>query len=134
MPSGNPENDRGQPSIREAALFGLCPQCGAKTLFEGVAQFAPRCRACGLDLARFNVGDGPAAFLTLIIGALVLGMALWLDAAVRPPMWVHALIWVPFTGAAVIYGLRVAKAALLASEYRNRAGEGRVGGDRADEP
>ena len=30
----------------------------------------PRCRACGLDFARFNVGDGPAAFLTLIVGAL----------------------------------------------------------------
>ena len=28
----------GQPGLVPAALFGLCPQCGAKTLFEGVAQ------------------------------------------------------------------------------------------------
>ena len=117
----------GQPSIREAALFGLCPQCGARTLFEGVAQFAPRCRACGLDLSKFNVGDGPAAFLTLIIGGLIVGLALWLEIAVMPPLWVHALLWIPLTFVLVIYGLRVAKATLLASEYRNKAGEAGLG-------
>ena len=130
MPSGEQrDTEEGQPGIREAALFGLCPQCGARTLFEGVAQFAPRCRACGLDFDKFNVGDGPAAFLTLIIGAVTVGLAIWLDIAVRPPFWVHALIWIPFTAVAVVYGLRVAKAALLASEYVNRAGEGRQRGE-----
>ena len=123
MTGPTPDNQRGQPSIREAALFGLCPQCGARTLFEGVAQFAPRCRACGLDLSTFNVGDGPAAFLTLIIGGLIVGLALWLEIAVTPPFWVHALLWIPLTFVLVIYGLRVAKAALLASEYQNKAGE-----------
>ena len=123
MTGQQPDDQRGQPSIREAALFGLCPQCGAKTLFEGVAQFAPRCQACGLDLSKFNVGDGPAAFLTLIIGGLIVGLALWLEVAVTPPFWVHALLWIPLTFVLVVYGLRVAKAALLASEFRNRAGE-----------
>ena len=53
------------PKLAEAALFGLCPRCGARTLFAGWTRFADNCRACGLDLTRFNVGDGPAAFLTL---------------------------------------------------------------------
>ena len=65
------QNTEGQPGVIPAALFGLCPQCGARGLFDGVAKFAPKCRACGLDFTTFNVGDGPAAFLTLIIGALV---------------------------------------------------------------
>ena len=115
--------EKGQPGLVSAALFGLCPQCGAKTLFAGVAQFAPRCRACGLDLSTFNVGDGPAAFLTLIIGGLIVGLALWLEIAMTPPFWVHALLWIPLTFVLVVYGLRVAKAALLASEYQNKAGE-----------
>lgn len=110
-------------SLLRSTAFGLCPKCGSHTLFDGVVKFADRCRVCGLNLSRFNVGDGPAGFLTLIIGALVVGLALWLDAAVRPPFWVHALIWIPFTTAAVLLGLRVAKAALLVSEYRNKAGE-----------
>ena len=56
-----------------AALRGLCPRCGDATLFAGLATFAPNCRACGLDFAAFNVGDGPAAFLIFIVGGLVVG-------------------------------------------------------------
>lgn len=123
MPAGEPETTGGQPSIREAALLGLCPRCGGKTLFDRGIQFADSCRTCGLDYGRFNVGDGPAAFLTLVIGALITGLAIWLELTVRPPLWVHALIWMPLTAIAVVFGLRIAKAALLASEYRNDAKE-----------
>lgn len=118
-----PETIGGQPGFVPAALFGLCPQCGARTLFGGVASFAPECRACGLDLSAFNVGDGPAAFLTLIIGALVTGLALWLELTWHPPFWVHIILWVPFTALAVVWGLRVGKAALLAIEYQRKAHE-----------
>lgn len=113
----------GQPGIAKAALFGLCPQCGAKTLFAGLARFADRCENCGLDYTGFNVGDGPAALLTLGIGALIIILALMLDTAFRPPFWVHAIIWVPVTAAMTVYSLRVSKAALLAAEHHNRAKE-----------
>ncbi|TNE45954.1 MAG: DUF983 domain-containing protein [Sphingomonadales bacterium] len=119
----SPEQTKGQPGIRQAALFGLCPRCGQRTLFDGMVKFADRCSSCKLDITRFNVGDGPAGFLTLIIGALIIILALWLDVAASPPFWVHALIWIPFTFAAVIVGLRFSKAALLAAEFRNKAGE-----------
>ena len=108
------------------AISGRCPQCGAATLFDGVIRFAPKCRACGLDLSAFNVGDGPAAFLTLIIGALVVAGAVTLELTVSPPFWVHVLLWLPITTGAVVGSLRVAKAALLQSEYRNAAREGRI--------
>ena len=112
----------GQPGIIPAALFGLCPQCGARGLFDGVTKFAPKCRACGLDFSKFNVGDGPAAFLTLIIGALVVVLAISLELAWHPPFWVHVVLWVPFTAAAVIWGLRAGKSALLAAEFQRKAG------------
>lgn len=118
----NPENG-GQPGIASAALFGLCPRCAERSLFDGIAQFAPACRECSLDFAQFNVGDGPAAFLTLIIGALIVGLALWLEVAVHPPFWVHIMLWIPLTTAAVIWGLRVGKSALLAAEYQRKAAE-----------
>jgi uncharacterized protein (DUF983 family) len=118
---------KGQPSLGEAALFGLCPRCGSKTLFDGAIRFAQRCRVCGLDFSSFNVGDGPAAFLTLLIGGLVTGLALWLQLAVDPPFWVHVVLWVPLTALAVVFGLRGAKAALLYAEYSRGARE--AGGD-----
>lgn len=120
-----PEQTKGQPGKAEAALFGLCPRCGARTLFAGWTRFADRCRTCGLDFSAFNVGDGPAAFLTLIVGAVVVALALWLQLSVEPPWWVHVILWIPLTTIGVMGGLRVSKAALLQSEYRNKAGEGR---------
>jgi uncharacterized protein (DUF983 family) len=118
-----PDIHEGQPGIAKAALFGLCPKCSAKTLFAGPARFAERCGNCGLDYAAFNVGDGPAALLTLVIGAVIIVLALMLDSAARPPFWVHVIIWVPVTAAMTVYSLRVSKGALLAAEYRNHAGE-----------
>jgi uncharacterized protein (DUF983 family) len=120
------KDTKGQPGIASAALFALCPQCGAKGLFAGLTKFADRCKGCGLDLAAFNVGDGPAAFLTLIIGALVLALAMTLELSLSPPFWVHVLLWVPFTAGAVIWGLRAGKAALLAVEFQRKAGQGKL--------
>jgi len=116
-------NSEGQPAAAQAALLGLCPRCGAKTLFGGLASFAPRCSACDLDYSAFNVGDGPAAFLTMIIGALVVVLALWLEFSFHPPIWVHAILWIPLTAAAVLYGLRLCKAWLLQAEYWRKAKE-----------
>ena len=106
-------------------MRGLCPDCGAPTLFAGVATFADRCASCGLDFSRYNVGDGPAAFLTLIVGAAMLTLAMVVEIKLTPPMWVHVVLWFPLTFAAVIGSLRVAKAALLIAEHRNQAREGR---------
>ena len=69
-----------------------------------------------------EVADRASSFVTM---AAALVLALWLQVSVGPPWWVHVLLWVPLTTAGVIFGLRVAKAALLQSEYHNRAGEGR---------
>ena len=109
------------------AFAGRCPRCGARTLFAGLTRFAPRCRACGLDFAAFNVGDGPAAFLILLVGALVTGLAIALELAAQPPGWVHVLLWPPIILAAVLGSLRISKAALLALEYRHSAREGEIG-------
>lgn len=120
------------PAIAEVALKGLCPRCGRPLLFAGWVKFADRCSGCGLDFTRFNVGDGPAAFLTLILGALVVAGAITLELTLHPPLWLHMLIWIPVTAAGVIWSLRVAKAALLAAEYRNAAREGCIDESRSD--
>ena len=114
------------PDVVAAALKGLCPRCGAPTLFAGTARFAERCRACGLDFSSFNVGDGPAAFLTLGLGTIVTILALVVDAVFRPAWWVHALLWLPITVGLILVSLRIAKAALIGAEYRNAAREGRI--------
>ena len=114
------------PPVTESAFRGACPRCGAPSLFSGWVKFADRCPSCGLDYGAFNVGDGPAAFLTLIVGAIVVILSVGLELAAEPPLWLHLLIWPPVTLLLVIFSLRWAKGALLALEYRNAAREGRL--------
>lgn len=116
----------GAPTSAAAALKGLCPRCGARTLFAGPVAFAPRCRLCGLDFTSFNVGDGPAALLTLVLGAVVIAGAAILQVSADPPLWLQLALWIPVTAIAVVFALRAAKAALLSLEYRNAAREGRI--------
>lgn len=113
------------PSLAAASLEGLCPRCAARSLFGGLTRFAPTCPSCGLDFASYNVGDGPAAFLILIVGAIVAVGAILLDQMAGPPWWIH-IIWLPVAGGLTIYGLRVGKAALIYQEHKHRAREGRL--------
>ena len=108
-----------------AAGAGECPRCGERSLFDGWVRFASKCRKCGLDFDSFNVGDGPAAFLILIVGAIVVAGAITLELAAEPPFWVHS-VWIPVAAGLTIGGLRIAKAWLLGQEYRHRAREGRI--------
>ena len=119
-------NAKSSTPLVRAAVQARCPRCENAPLFDGWVRFAPRCRACGLDFDKFNVGDGPAAFLILIIGALITALALMLQLGAHPPFWVHIILWVPITTALVILCLRASKAALLILEYRNQAREGRI--------
>jgi uncharacterized protein (DUF983 family) len=120
------QGTEGRPPLAKAALFGLCPECGARTLFAGPISFANRCTACGLDFSRFNVGDGPAALLIMLIGAIVVPLALWMHFAVHPPIVVHFILWPLLVLALTLGGLRVAKGGLIAAEHQREGREGRL--------
>ncbi|MEK6542157.1 MAG: DUF983 domain-containing protein [Pseudomonadota bacterium] len=120
-----PPSSEGQRSLSESALLGLCPACGARGLFSGVVRFSDRCGTCGLDYSSYNVGDGPAALLIMLVGAIVVTGAVSLQLSQHPPFWVHILLWVPISTALVVGLLRVAKAALLITEHRRQARDGR---------
>ena len=107
------------------ALKGACPRCGQAPLFRSAVSFAPRCAGCGLDFDSFNVGDGPAAFLILVVGAILTVSAVVFDLSVSPRWWAH-LVWLPVGLLLTLGGLRLAKAWLIAQEYAHRAREGRI--------
>ncbi len=114
------------PAPLDGALRGLCPRCGAPTLFAGLLRFADRCAICALDYRSFNVGDGAAAFLILIIGALVSLIAIIVELKWSPSLVVHLALWIPLTLILTMGSLRIAKGLLLALEYKNAAREGRI--------
>jgi uncharacterized protein (DUF983 family) len=114
------EADRYPPvPILAASLRCRCPRCGQGKLFDGLLNVAPRCGACGLDLAAQDAGDGPAVFVVLILGALVVGLALFVEAKFAPPFWVHLVLWTPVVIGGAIAMLRPLKAWLIAMQYRH---------------
>ena len=77
------------------------------------------CPACGLDLSAEDAGDGPAVFLVLVLGALAVGIAAWLEIEFAPPIWVHLAVLTPLIIGGAIGLLRPLKAAMIALQYRN---------------
>lgn len=101
-----------------------CPRCGRGPLFKGYLTVRERCPTCGLDYGFADSGDGPAVFITLIAGFIVLGGALALEIAARPPMWVHAILWLPLGILVPLAILRPLKASMIRQQYRTDAGAG----------
>jgi len=110
----------------EAGLKGRCPRCGEGRLFSGLLSVAPRCGVCGLDNSFADAGDGPAVFVILIIGFVVVGLALWMEVTINPPLWVHFMLWIPLTVVLCLAALRLIKGVLITLQYRNKAAEGRL--------
>jgi uncharacterized protein (DUF983 family) len=104
-----------------AGLRCRCPRCGQGPLFAGLLALRERCRVCGLDLQKADPGDGPAVFIILILGALVVTGALLLESLAGPPLWLHMAIWPVVIVAGAIAMLRPAKALLIALQFRNKA-------------
>jgi uncharacterized protein (DUF983 family) len=114
------------PSTLQASLLGRCPRCGQGKLFDGYLSIAPGCSACGQSFREFDVGDGAASLVILVVGAIVCGLALWVEFTFQPPLWVHAVLWAPVIAILTFVFLRLTKSALLVLQYKHKAGEGRV--------
>jgi uncharacterized protein (DUF983 family) len=109
-----------EPSALSAGLRCRCPACGEAPLFGGFLAVRSPCPACGADLSAQDSGDGPVAFIILIVGGIVVGLALITEVKYGPPVWLHLLLWLPLTMALVLALMRPFKAMLIALQYKHR--------------
>src|SRR5690348_14290485 len=84
-----------EPNPVLAGLACRCPRCGKGKMFSGFLGLKPRCEACGLDYSFVDAGDGPAVFVILFAGFVVVGAALVVEMRYAPPLWLHAALWLP---------------------------------------
>jgi uncharacterized protein (DUF983 family) len=108
------------PSALATGLRGRCPACGQGPLFEGFLAVRHKCPNCGTDLSAQDSGDGPAAFIILIVGAIVLAAALITEVMWQPPVWLHLLLWLPLTVIGVLGLMRPFKGLLIALQFKHR--------------
>ena len=128
MGSGNADGAwrLNKPSPYLAGVRCRCPRCGRGRLFTGFLTLAPRCESCGLDYGFADAGDGPAVFVILIAGFLVVAAAVIVEFVWRPPYWVHAILWIPMILAVTLGLLRPLKGLLVALQFHHQAEEGRL--------
>ncbi len=108
----------------KTGLACRCPRCGRGRIFSGFLKIADRCPVCGLDLGGEDAGDGPAVFIILFMGALVVLLALLTEAWFSPPYWVHLVLWGPLILVGSLLLMRPFKGIMVALQYRHKAGEG----------
>jgi len=113
-----------------AGLSCACPRCGGGRLFQGFVTVRPRCDVCGLDYGFADAGDGPAVFIMLLAGFIVVAAALVTEVLYQPPFWVHAALWLPLIAVVTLGPLRPMKGLMITLQYYHKAAESRFGGGR----
>ncbi|MBN8981454.1 MAG: DUF983 domain-containing protein [Rhizobiales bacterium] len=109
-----------------AGLGCRCPRCGKGKLYNGYLTLRPRCDVCGLDYSFMDSGDGPAIFIIMIAGFIVVGAALIVEIKYQPPFWLHAALWFPLILAVTLWPLRAMKSLLLALQFHHKAAPGEL--------
>jgi uncharacterized protein (DUF983 family) len=114
-------------------LRARCPGCGEGRLYAGFLDLAPRCEHCGLDYSFADSADGPAVFVILISGFIVVFAALIVEFVYAPPYWLHAVLWLPLIVVTTLLPLRPMKGLMIALQYHHKAAEGRLSGGEGSE-
>jgi uncharacterized protein (DUF983 family) len=120
VPDESPTEKKGQPGLVSAALSGLCPKCGERTLFAAPARLADECGRCGLDIINLEHGGRFVGVLTMLLALVLIMTALAVDEWLHPPLWASLLFWVPVTAASVLGALRFYKTMWVYHQYEER--------------
>ena len=101
---------------------GRCPRCGAGSLFGSFLKMQSTCPSCGLALEPFRADDAPAYFTILAVGHVVVPMVLAFEKyGDQPPLWAHALLWLPLSVVLALLLLPRIKGAVIALLWTQNA-------------
>jgi uncharacterized protein (DUF983 family) len=110
----------GERSVLLSLLRGArlsCPACGKGAMFRRYLKVADSCPACGEALHHHRADDAPPYFTIVIVGHVVVGLMLAVEMAYRPPLWLHAAIWLPLTLLLALLLLPPIKGALVGLQW-----------------
>lgn len=96
---------------------GRCPNCGHRGLFKSFVKTNDFCPDCGEALHHHRADDLPAYLVILIVGHVVVGLFMGVEAVVDLAMWLHLAIWVPLTVIASLALLMPVKGAVVGLQW-----------------
>ncbi len=109
-------------AVIKRGLSLSCPACGKGKLYNGFLTVADDCAHCGLHLKEHDAADGPAYVVMSFMSVAVLVLALLFEFTMNPPVWLHVIIWIPFTVLGSLILLRFTKSLFIAIQYHHKIG------------
>ena len=110
----------GERSVVTSLLRGAkltCPSCGKGGMFRRYLEVSDECPSCGEELHHHRADDAPPYFTIVIVGHVVVSLMLALEMAYRPPLWLHAALWLPLTVLLALVLLPPIKGALVGLQW-----------------
>ena len=103
---------------------GLCPRCGEGPLFGGFLKMLSRCPSCGLGNEPYRADDAPAYFTIFAVGHIVVPLVLVVERyGHEPPLWFHAVLWLPLSVLLALLLLPRIKGAVIALLWTYRVAQ-----------
>ena len=113
----------GERSVLTSMLRGAkltCPSCGKGAMFRRYLKVADECPSCGEELHHHRADDAPPYFTIIIVGHVVVSLLLAVEMAYRPPLWLHAALWLPLTLLMCLWFLPRTNGALVGLQWALR--------------
>ena len=106
-----------EPVVR--GLRGRCPHCGEGRIFHAFLKVSERCPACGEEFHHHRADDFPAYLVIVVVGHIVVALALAIEVAFSPPLWLHALIFLPLTAGLALLLIQPVKGLVVAFQWQH---------------
>jgi uncharacterized protein (DUF983 family) len=98
-------------------FLGRCPHCGEGRLFASFLKTVDRCAHCGEEMHHHRADDLPAYLVVVIVGHIVVGAFMGIEATSTLSTWQHLAIWVPLTIVSALALLRPVKGAVVGLQW-----------------
>ena len=96
---------------------GKCPHCGQGKLFSSFLGVAPSSSHCGEEMHHHRADDLPAYLVVVIVGHVIIGAFMGIEATSTLSTWQHLAIWAPLTVALAVGLLRPVKGAVVGLQW-----------------
>jgi uncharacterized protein (DUF983 family) len=98
-------------------FLGRCPHCGRDGIFRAFLKVVDHCPACGEEFFHHRADDLPAYLVMVIVGHLIVGTLLFVEAARLLGYWAELAIFLPLALILSVALLQPVKGAVVALQW-----------------
>jgi len=102
--------------VKQSLWRGLqkkCPNCGVGKIYDRYLKPTTNCNHCGEQLSEIRTDDFAPWLTILVLGHILVPALLHVERNITPPLWVHAVIWLPLATIGVLALLPYSKGVCL---------------------